>query len=291
MISFNTNTKSFEDINKVLQDIKNQFNAILERLNPESFTQDSEAEGELGDLRIVRTEEDLNSFEIKTKDGWQRPYIGENIVVFKRKKDKTSLPAKKTIAEIETVDSSTGDNQAQKTIFDESTGGFSVQHLTKNQTGGFMNPDYDSGFFPVARGKVYVTGATTGVVPTPASFLYDDAAEIVGIPALGFTMTDIPKLIQVSTAPYGVTSFADAMTAEILCLDWQNQYYSSSNAMGLRSYATSPTHIAFTTANEHIYYATSSGGSAILTDNSNFHDAFNASGTADNCHIRVRIWK
>ena len=126
MISFNTNTKSFEDINKVLQDIKNQFNSILERLNPESFTEDSEAQGELGDLRIIRTEEDLNSFEIKTKDGWQRPYIGENIVVFKRKKDKSSMPSKKSITELEASDSSTGSKKAKQTIYDEKAGKFVI---------------------------------------------------------------------------------------------------------------------------------------------------------------------
>jgi len=165
----------------------------------------------------------------------------------------------------------------------------SKQALPSSVGGLLPPPDYDSGFFEAARGKQYVTGATTGVVPDD-SFIYV-AADVVGIPALASPFGAAPSLIQVQTAPYNVKSFSDAMEAKVLVLDWQNHYYGSSGAIGVRCQMTSPEHISFNTADEHIYFDNSSGGNPVRTEYADFHDAFDVGGTQDKIMLRIKIWK
>tara|TARA_Y100000004_G_scaffold56902_2_gene63315 strand:- start:4358 stop:5131 length:774 start_codon:yes stop_codon:yes gene_type:complete len=146
MISFNTNVKSFEDTNKALQEIKNQLSKLIERIEQSGHKDETESEGMPGDVRIIKFDNETSGFEIRTEEGWQKPVIGETAVSFQKINDASKIGAKKSIEQIKAIDDSTGASNAQKTILDESTGNFSVQHLTKSQTGGLMKPDYDSGW-------------------------------------------------------------------------------------------------------------------------------------------------
>lgn len=139
MISFNTNIKTFEDANKALQEIKNQLNIMLERLGEGDFKEESETEGIIGDIRIIRNAENQNTFEIKTEEGWQKPVVGETLVSFKNQDETSKSPAKKSIDELEVTDTTTGDKVAKKTIFDEKAGKFVLPRA-----------DYDSGWIATA---------------------------------------------------------------------------------------------------------------------------------------------
>ena len=151
-----TNIKSFTDVQKSLQELEKKVNELLSSVNVGAESEVSDKDGKSGDTRITRNPDTTYTFEIRTEEGWKTPAMGESLITFKDKPAQVAKHQKVAISDIETDDASTGASNASKNIFDASTGEFSIDHLTKNQTGGLMKPDYDSGWLRMIRNDVRV---------------------------------------------------------------------------------------------------------------------------------------
>lgn len=249
-------TKDVE-VNRALTQVYKDINELVESVNLfKGKEADDNSEGKEGDVKVVKSPQSKEySLQIYGEDGWLEDktakYVSINALVdIKQEQKKKSIPS----------------------------------HL-----GGLMPPpDYDSGFFNIELSKQYVTGATDGVVPDDSPFYY--APHIVGIPALGFSCSRAPSLIQLQMAPYNVKSFDDAMTSKVLVLDWQNQYYGS-GSMGVKCHMSSPKHISFNTSDQYLYHSKNTGGYDIASNSTDFFDAFDTGGSSNNISMRVTIWK
>ena len=132
----NTKTKitSFEDAQKALQELQKKYNMLVDRiLSPAEKTLE-ETEGQTGDIQVSRNIDKTYTFEVRTEDGWKTPVLGDSIIHFKSKEKTNAKNTKKSIEQIETEDTASGNNLANKTIFDE-----------KNKKFILPRPDYDSG--------------------------------------------------------------------------------------------------------------------------------------------------
>ena len=252
--------QSFEEVQKALQDLAKQLNDLGIATNSSAEGEITDKDGKTGDIRITQNEDKTYGLELKTEEGWKFPTVGESPVQLTGKKGEKARP------------------DAVVDKFKDEAG--SPKNLPR--------PDYDSGFFNIELSKQYVTGATDGVVPED-SFIYH-AAHVVGIPALGFSLTDAPSCIQIMMAPWNEKSFDNAMTSKILILDWQNQYYSN-NEMGVRCWMTSPEHICFATSDAWLYHAKHAGGHNVASDTATLYDAFDTGGSSQNLSMRVKMWK
>ncbi len=296
-IKLQTKINSFLEVQKSLQEIEKQLNVLSKSLSSKAESEVSDTEGKSGDIKTTRNVDGSYSFEIRTDSGWKTPVLGESSIKFKDKPASISKPTILSIDEMEAEDTTKGDVKAKKNIFDEKADKFVLPR-----------PDYESGWFLVEEDKQYVTGATDGVAPDTSSF-YDDASEVVGIPALGFSLKSPPTYYQILIAPPKVTTFDEAMTSGILILQHAiHERYpgatSSSNWFqnGFFTYMTSPEHICFSTAQGHLFNwaspdgdtanADGAGGLRVTSWTSDWYQAFTATGTsADTASVNFRIWK
>lgn len=141
-LKVNTKVNSFQDVQKSLSTIEKQFNMLLNRINSPAEKELSERQGRTGDIQIVENADKSYSFEVRTKDGWKTPVIGNTAVSFKDKpKSKGTV---QSIDEIEANDSTTSGTNAKKTIYDE-----------KNDKFVMPRPDYESAWTSVAAANNY----------------------------------------------------------------------------------------------------------------------------------------
>tara|TARA_R110002020_G_scaffold154920_4_gene335625 strand:+ start:253 stop:831 length:579 start_codon:yes stop_codon:yes gene_type:complete len=73
-----TKVQSFEDVQKSLQNIENQFNKLLLAVNKKAESKQEETKGSSGDIQSVALGTDAGrdySLEIKTNKGWQNPIL------------------------------------------------------------------------------------------------------------------------------------------------------------------------------------------------------------------------
>lgn len=124
---------TFDDVQKSLQEIEKALNDLTISVSNKAETEISDEEGKTGDIQITQNKDKSYTFEIRTEEGWKTPVIGDSAVKFKSKpafKDQD-----KSIDEIETNDTTTGDKLAEKTIYDEKADKFIIARA-----------DYDSGW-------------------------------------------------------------------------------------------------------------------------------------------------
>jgi hypothetical protein len=291
-IKLQTKINSFLEVQKSLQEIEKQLNVLSKSLSSKAESEVSDTEGKSGDIKTTRNVDGSYSFEIRTDSGWKTPVLGESSIKFKDKPASISKPTILSIDELEKEDVSTGDNKAKKNIFDEKTGKFVMPR-----------PDYDSKWFDIQLSKIYVTGAADGAVPDDSQF-YNSAGEIVGIPALGFTLERYPSLIQVLFSSYKTTSFSQSFdgktgssgTDAIVALthEGSGQYYNNGEdrTMGVRAFMTNKEHIALSTGDNFTYYWKLAGGSDTTSSDASWTDVYDAAGgTSGNISCRLRLWK
>ena len=133
--SISTNVKSFQDVQRVFDELKKKIDELTANQNPTPEGGESDLDGETGSIRIIKNKTEESLFEVKTEDGWQRPVVGETPVTFTNPEKASKTQTKKSIDEIESTDESTGDSKAQKTIYDEKADKFIMARA-----------DYDSGW-------------------------------------------------------------------------------------------------------------------------------------------------
>ena len=173
---FDGATRAFVEVEKIINSIL----ALTTQAAEGASTLGNE--GETGEIRVVNNPDKTYSFNIKTKDGWKTPVWKGAEITF-NDKPKKELTINKSITEIEADDTSTGNKDAEKTIFEESTQKFNVKHLTENQTGGLMKPDYVSNWIRVTFAGLTYDSSTN----TPLTFTHN-----LGV---------IPKIVQFHIAP------------------------------------------------------------------------------------------
>lgn len=130
---------SFTDVTKSLQEIEKVLNNLVETIKTPAEKELKETEGSTGDIQITQNKDKSYTFEVKTREGWKTPVIGNSAVKFADKPATLSKKQNKSIDEIEADDTSTGGKDAEKTIFDEKANKFVLPR-----------PDYDSGWVNVA---------------------------------------------------------------------------------------------------------------------------------------------
>ena len=155
-----TNVNNFNDVQKSLQELEKKINELLNSVNSSAESEVSDKDGKTGDTKITRNADASYTFEIRTEEGWKTPAMGQSLITFKDKPAQASKHKKESISDLETDDTTKGTSNAAKNIFDESTGEFSIKHLTENQTGGLMKPDYDSGWIDVDANGTTGSGGT-----------------------------------------------------------------------------------------------------------------------------------
>ena len=82
-IKITSKVTSFEDVQKSLQSIEKQLNSLLESVNNKNQVNVSDKEGIEGDIRTTRNSDKTFTFEVKTKEGWKTPVIGNSAISFK----------------------------------------------------------------------------------------------------------------------------------------------------------------------------------------------------------------
>ena len=142
-----TKVTSFEDISRAFRELEKNVNA-LHKSKTSAEDEHKETEGESGDVRATRNVDGTYTFEVRTKEGWKTPAIGDSVIKFKDKPSTISKNIVKAIDEIAADDVITGDTKAKKVIFDE-----------KNDKFVMPRPDYDSGW--VANGGDRTHGTHT----------------------------------------------------------------------------------------------------------------------------------
>ena len=275
-VKLNTKITSFADVQKSLQSIEQYLNELSKSVNATAETELSDKDGKTGDIKTLRNSDGTYTFEIRTEDGWKTPTFGENLIKFKDKKSSFSQNKLQSIEEIESSDISTGDSKANLTSFDE-----------KNNKFIMPRPDYDSGWFEIVRDRVYITGGTTGAVPSgKAGVFASTAGNNVGIPELGFKITRPFTKLQIIYGPSGTTSFTEGLaTGFIMFTDVvQSAQYYSGGTMSNFIVIMSEDHLCFSTADQWLFHMRSHGGLDIYssTDGHNFQT---------NAACKIRIWK
>lgn len=124
---------SFDDVQKALQEVEEALNNLTTSVSNKAETEISDEEGKTGDIQITQNKDKSYTFEIRTEEGWKTPVIGDSAVKFKSKP--AFKEQDKSIDEIETNDTTTGDKLAKQTIYDEKADKFIMARA-----------DYDSGW-------------------------------------------------------------------------------------------------------------------------------------------------
>ena len=275
-VKLNTKINSFADVQKSLQSIEKYLNELSKSVNATAEKDISDKDGKTGDIKTTRNADGTYTFEVRTEEGWKTPSLGDSFVKFKDKNASFSQNKLESIDEIERVDTNTGDSRANLTTFDE-----------KNNKFIMPRPDYDSGWFEIVRNRVYITGGTTGAVPSgKAGVFASTAGNNVGIPELGFKIKRPFTKLQIIYGPSGTTSFAEGLeTGFIMFTDvGQSVQHYSSGAMSNFIAIMSEDHLCFSTADQWLLHMRSHGGLDIYssTDGHNFQT---------NAGCKIRIWK
>ena len=124
--SISTNVQTFTDVQRALEELRNKIDDLESNQNPQPTGDESEADGEIGSIRVIKNSDKENIFEIKTDDGWKKPMVGNTPVSFKRLEEVSKTTTKKSIDELEATDTTTGDKVAEKTIYDEKADKFVI---------------------------------------------------------------------------------------------------------------------------------------------------------------------
>jgi hypothetical protein len=157
-----TRMSSFQDVEKAFKELEKTLNELKQSVNTEAEGMVSDTKGKSGDIKLTQKGDKSYLFEIRTKDGWKTPVVGESAVSFREKPPFVHKDRKKTITEIETEDTSTGDTKAKKTIYDEKNDEFAVNHLITSDFNpktlkGIPRPDFDSGWLQDASSNAAIT--------------------------------------------------------------------------------------------------------------------------------------
>lgn len=115
---------SFTDVTKSFQEIEKVLNNIVDTIKTPAEKELKETEGSTGDIQITQNKDKSYTFEVRTKEGWKTPVIGNSAIKFTDKPSSLSKKQNKSIDEIEADDTSTGGKDAEKTIFDEKANKF-----------------------------------------------------------------------------------------------------------------------------------------------------------------------
>jgi hypothetical protein len=134
-VSIQTKVSSFTEVQRSLEEIKNVLDTLSAKQIPDGVTDESETEGTPGSIRVVKNDLDQSLFEIKTEDGWKKPMVGKTAVTFETIENNQKPIRAESIDEIEANDTTTGDNKANNTIYDEKANKFVI-----------ARPDFDSGW-------------------------------------------------------------------------------------------------------------------------------------------------
>lgn len=161
---------TFDDVQKSLQEIEKALNDLTISVSNKAETEISDEEGKTGDIQITQNKDKSYTFEIRTEEGWKTPVIGDSAVKFKSKP--AFKEQDKSIDEIETNDTTTGDKLAEQTIYDEKASKFILPR-----------PDYDSGW--VAANKSDTTSITHNLELTKEPALYQLYISQVESPVIG----------------------------------------------------------------------------------------------------------
>ena len=272
-VSLSSRVQSFEEVNRELTKVNDTLNALLEKTTQTSEVDTTEGtEGNPGDIKTILNSDKTYSFSIRTEDGWKTPFLENREIIFKSK-NPSAGEIKKSIDEIE----SKSTDEAKKTIFDEKADKFIMPRA-----------DYDSGWFEIERNKVYITGGTTGQVPSgKAGVFASTAGNNIGIPELGFKITRPFTKVQIIYGPSGTTGFEGGLTTGFLF--WSDvvqskQYYNGPGGMGSFITIMSEDHVCLSTSDQYIFHMKNHGGIDIAnsTDGHNFQT---------NAACKIRIWK
>jgi hypothetical protein len=245
----------FDSVNKALFQIETTLNELLEKATQEAeFSGTEGTAGETGDIKIVHNPDKSYSFNIMTGDGWKSPVWKGSEITFKDK-PKKEKSVKKSLEDIMVEDENTGTSKAKGLVFDE-----------KNNKTVLARPDYESGWFEATVSKLYTTGATDGVSPN-SSAIYD-AAHVVGIPALGFELKQLPGHWEVLIAHSGTTSWDDikngGTNSWVVHANQKQRYFSAHSdyfsASGVMGILTSKDHFTISTADYQVFNWVEAGG-------------------------------
>jgi hypothetical protein len=243
-----TNVSSFKDVQKSLQEVQKVLDKIEESVNKKTDNPGEEYEGKPGDIRTVLDDKDSYSFEISTKDGWKRPYLSTDIaddveIVLRNRPALVAKPKEKklTLGQLDTDIS---------------------EALLRA-------PDYDSGWFQATTDSLYVTGATDGVSPNDC-YLYA-SSDVVGIPALGFELTDFPIRWEILITNQnnnswddikngGINSWVTTISGLDIKFSAHSTWYQPAGAAG---FLTSKDHFAISTGNDYVLSQHLAGGNQL----------------------------
>ena len=135
-----TKISSFLDCEKSFQNIETMVNDLTARINAKAESETIEEEGKTGDSKVIQNADKSFAVEIRTEEGWKKATAGGMPVLYGAKAKDEGSKIKKSIDEIEATDTSTGAEDAKKTIFDEKADKFVLPR-----------PDFDTGWMYLDR--------------------------------------------------------------------------------------------------------------------------------------------
>ena len=153
--------QSFEEVQKALQDLAKQLNDLGIATNSSAEGEITDKDGKTGDIRVTQNADKTYGLELKTKEGWKFPTVGESPVQLTSKKAEKARPD-------------------------------AVVDKFKDDLGKPTNmprPDYDSGWVDMDRGDAakreltYTHGLSTTSIVTSQCFVRDAYGESDGTSA------------------------------------------------------------------------------------------------------------
>ena len=251
---------SFEDVTRAFRDLEKNINT-LHKAKSAAESETKETEGESGDIRATRNVDGTYTFEVRTKEGWKTPALGNSVIKFKDKPSTISQNIVKSIDDLQTDDTTTGANEAVKSIFDEKENQFSVKHLT-----GISRPDFDSGWIRYNQ--------------------CDSNVDVDAATVISHTLGVLPTMIMVYFAPgQGSGSHGTAIdSSEITYFTTVEGNHIGSSSVGQARYG-----IAFKVTASAVLF-TSGDANTGYWSNFNTGSAATAATTSNGC-MRYLLWK
>ena len=83
---------TFESVEKQLEKLEIFINELSESINKNAEKETDTTKGKTGDIQITRDADNDYTFQVKTKDGWKIPTLGEKIIKFTDKPKEVSRP-------------------------------------------------------------------------------------------------------------------------------------------------------------------------------------------------------
>ena len=84
-------------------EIEKKLNELSKATNTEAEGEVSDKDGKTGDIRTTRNKDGTYTFEIKTKEGWKTPALGDSLIKFKDKLSSFRQTTPKGIEDIVTI--------------------------------------------------------------------------------------------------------------------------------------------------------------------------------------------